>query len=176
MLKELQMQEFCQIFSLLEESFPLDEYRPREEQLALLSNSRYHVLGVSTEEGALKALLAVWEFDTILFVEHFAVAPAARNGGLGSAALQELLHSTEKTVCLEVELPEGELPRRRIGFYERNGFVFNAYPYMQPPISKGKQPVPLRIMTYGRAVDEAEFCSIRDTLYTHVYCVGQDNT
>ena len=37
--------------------------------------------------------------------------------------LQELVKQYQKPICLEVELPEDELTRRRIGFYERNGFV-----------------------------------------------------
>ncbi len=32
--------------------------------------------------GELMAFLAVWEFDTFLFVEHFAVRKSCRNGGL----------------------------------------------------------------------------------------------
>ena len=96
--------------------------------------------------------LAVWEFESFTYIEHFAVDPVLRNSGTGSAMLQELVRKYQKQICLEVELPEDELTRRRIGFYERNGFVFNEYPYIQPPISKGKSPVPLRIMTYGSAI------------------------
>ena len=90
--------------------------------------------------------------------------------------LQELLSSSrytqkKKLICLEVELPEDELTKRRIGFYERNGFVFNEYPYMQPPISKGKSSVPLRIMTYGTAIPEETFEKMKQVLYRRVYKV-----
>ena len=102
-------------------------------------------------------------------MEHFAVDPKLRNSGTGSGMLQELVKLSKKPVCLEVELPDAELARRRIGFYERNGFVFNDYSYMQPPISKGKSPVPLRIMTYGKAVSQEEFEQIQKSLYQRVY-------
>ena len=83
--------------------------------------------------------------------------------------LQELVRKYQKQICLEVELPEDELTRRRIGFYERNGFVFNEYPYIQPPISKGKSPVPLRIMTYGSAITQDTFEEMKRVLYQRVY-------
>ena len=54
-------------------------------------------------------------------------------------------------ICLEVELPETEMAARRIGFYERNGFYYNDYFYMQPPIAEGRNAIPLRLMTTGRS-------------------------
>ena len=116
--------------------------------------------------------LAVWEFESFTYIEHFAVDPALRNSGTGSAMLQELVRKYQKQICLEVELPEDELTRRRIGFYERNGFVFNEYPYIQPPISKGKSPVPLRVMTYGKGITRQAFEEMRKVLYRRVYKCG----
>ena len=66
------------------------------------------------------AFLAVWEFDTFLFVEHFAVRKSCRNGGLGAVLLTQLTAQCRRPVILEVELPTGELEARRIAFYERN--------------------------------------------------------
>ena len=76
------------------------------------------------------------------------------------------------TVRKVEELPENELARRRIGFYSRNGFKLNNYPYIQPPMSAGKNPVPLLIMTTGGVLAESEFINMRDILYKNVYkCV-----
>ena len=41
MLQKLTHADFDDFFALLEESFPLDEYRPYEEQRALLDDPRY---------------------------------------------------------------------------------------------------------------------------------------
>lgn len=172
MLEELKRSDFDACYCLMERSFPTDEYRPKEEQLALLEDRRYRIYGCFTPEGSLAAFLAVWVFEDFSFLEHFAVDPVRRNGGLGSAALRELSEKLEKPLCLEVELPEGELARRRIGFYERNGFCYNDYPYVQPPISRGKQPVPLRLMSWGAPLEEEAFRHIRDTLYSQVYHVN----
>ena len=59
-----------------------------------------------------------------------------------------------------MEPPETELTRRRIGFYERNGFVLNDYDYVQPSLGEGKDPVPLRIMTWPRGMDREELAGM----------------
>lgn len=61
------------------------------------------------------------------------------------------------------------MAKRRIGFYKRNKFFLNDYPYMQPSISAGKVAIPLLIMTTGGTVDEVTFEQMKDTLYAKVY-------
>ena len=74
-----------------------------------------------------------------------------------------------KNVVLEVELPEDALTRRRIGFYERHGFVWNDYPYMQPPMRKGQEPLPLRLMTKPTALDVETYERYRSAIHQNVY-------
>ena len=76
---------------------------------------------------------------------------------------------TDKDICLEVELPETEKAKRRIAFYERNGFFLNNYEYEQPAYSADKKAVPLLIMTYNKPVSYERFKEIRKELYLHVY-------
>ena len=182
MLKRINKTDFPEIYRIMQASFPDDEYRPYDEQLALFQEPEYRIYCMaatpqagenrnSADDSRIKAVgfLAVWEFEPFTYIEHFAVSPELRNSGSGSAMLQELVKQYQKPICLEVELPEDDLTRRRIGFYERNGFVFNEYPYMQPPISKGKSPVPLRIMTYGGAITQETFEAMKRVLYRKVY-------
>lgn len=169
MIEKVTIQDFNQVYELMEMSFPSDEYRPYDEQQALLHHPAYAIYGLFTKSRDMKAFVAVWDFDEFAFIEHFAVNPQHRNGGIGSYILSELLERLGKTVCLEVEPPETEIARRRIGFYQRNHFFFNAYPYTQPPISHGKKAVPLYIMTSGSKVDEGAFEKIKGTLYAQVY-------
>ena len=163
MLQRINETNFPEIYRIMQASFSGDEYRPYDEQLALFEEPEYRIYYMPA------GFLAVWEFESFIYIEHFAVDPALRNSGTGSAMLQELVKQYQKPICLEVELPEDELTRRRIGFYERNGFVFNEYPYIQPPISKGKSPVPLRIMTYKSEITREEFQKMKEILYRRVY-------
>ena len=164
-LKEINIADFDKMFEIMEKSFPTDERRPKEEQKALFENPLYKVYCA----GEMKAFMAVWEFDSFVFLEHFAVSPVCRNEGLGSKMLEELKRIYNKKICLEVEPPETDTAKRRVNFYKRNGFYLNEYPYIQPPISKGKQPVPLMIMTSGGTIDKQEFEEIKNTLYKEVY-------
>ena len=166
MLQLINQSDFPEIYRIMQASFPDDEYRPYDEQIALFQEPEYRIYYVPA------GFLAVWEFESFTYIEHFAVDPALRNSGTGSAMLQELVKKYQKPICLEVELPEDELTSRRIRFYERNGFVFNEYPYMQPPISKGKSPVPLRIMTYGTGITRQAFEEMKEVLYRRVYKCG----
>ena len=168
MIEKVNSRDFDAVFRVMEASFPSDEYRNREEQRALFENPVYSVFAWK-DENALQAFIAVWEFEKFVFVEHLAVNPPKRNGGIGAKLLREMKAVFGKRLCLEVELPETENARRRIGFYRRNHFFLNEYPYIQPPMSKGKNAVPLLIMTTDGALDEKSFQEIKETLYREVY-------
>lgn len=154
----------------MEESFPVDERRDRRGQEGILTESGYHLYGCK-QEGVLAAFFGVWEFEEISFIEHFAVEKSHRNGGIGAALLGQLLAVVKAPVILEVEPPERELQRRRIAFYERNGFVLNPYDYIQPALSGQGRAIPLRIMSSPEKLGAAEYEKIRDRLYRSVYKV-----
>lgn len=165
MIEKLDFAEFDTVYSIMEQSFPLEEYRPYQGQKALLDDPAYGIY-VAKEEGQIVGLAAVWQLEGWVFLEHLAVDPRCRNRGIGA----ELLRYVSKyRACLEVEPPERPLSRRRIGFYERNGFFFNGYPYEQPSLAPGRKPVPLYIMTSGSAVAPEEFAELQNLLYSRVY-------
>ena len=174
MIEKLNASEFDKVFEILKVSFPVDEIRTYKEQKALLSNPLYHVF-VSRENDEILGAICVWDFDETLFIEHFAVSPNSRGRGIGSALLKGALSLFKGRACLEVEPPNDSLSKRRIEFYKRNGFFFNAYPYFQPAITKGTKAIPLFIMTSEREVDKDEFNCIRNLLYQKVYHYKLDN-
>lgn len=170
MLKKLEIKDFDQVYTLMEESFPKDEYRDYQKQKELFRNPGYQILIEKDPElQGIKAFLAAWEFETFIYVEHFAVNPALRNGGVGSRMLRTLTKDAGKIIILEVEPPTEEMAVRRVGFYERNGFFFNDYPYIQPSMGEGRKETPLFLMSTERKIDEEEYRMIRNTLYTKVY-------
>lgn len=170
MIRKLTRKDFDSVFQIVEASFPEDEYRTYDEQKALLDDSAYEVyLLPDLDDHAIRAFIAVWEFDSFAFIEHFAVDPKYRNRGIGGEFLRETVRMLGRMVCLEVEPPDNEMASRRIGFYERNHFFLNRYPYTQPPISAGRNPVPLLIMTHGRYISEMEFSDIKGEVFARVY-------
>ena len=167
-LEKLDRSDFEEVYRIMEQSFPADERRKKEGQQKLLEEEKYELLGVRNG-GRLLAFLAVWEFAEFVFIEHFAVSEKARNSGSGGKMLEELARQKAGKVVLEVELPEDSLKKRRIGFYERHGFAFNEYPYIQPPMGEDRHEIPLRIMSAPEPLSEDEFQSVRTELYKSVY-------
>lgn len=168
MLKLLDIDDFDKVYKIMEKSFPTDEYRPFDEQKALFEKDEYKVY-IREDNGEIQGFIALWEFASLVYIEHFAVSPSCRNSGIGSDILREITSSAKKLVCLEVEPPNEDISIRRIGFYERNGFYLCNHHYMQPSISEGRRPVPLRIMTYGKKIGRLRFNDIKYILYTNVY-------
>lgn len=168
--------EFDQVYKIMEASFPESERRTHAGQKALLDNPHYRLIKEADENNKLMAFLAVWEFPRFRFVEHIAVDPVIRGGGLGGKLMTAYIAESETPVLLEVEPPDTELAGRRIGFYERLGFHLNHYPYVQPPLQKGQQDLPLHLMSYPQPLTEDEFAACKEILYTKVYKIIGEQT
>ncbi len=167
-MRKAKAEEFDLIFDIMKSSFPKDEYRDYVAQKQLLSHPDYDIY-VWEQSEKICAFISVWKFKNMVFIEHFAVAKSCRNCGLGSKMLCKLKETLGVRLCLEVELPETNLARRRVEFYKRNGFYYNDYMYEQPAYSKDQNAVPLRIMSTMTSLTEDEFKDIKKQIYKMVY-------
>lgn len=174
MFRELFFEEFEQVFDIMKKSFPPDEFRSFEEQKALLNKENYNIY-VYELDFEISGFLTFWTFDDFVYIEHFAVSEKSRNKGLGEKILncfKELCR--EKTIILEVEPPTDTLTKRRVNFYIRNGFYLNGYDYIQPPYSKEKRPLKLKLMSTGKEIDKDMFEKFKKEVYLVVYGVEFD--
>lgn len=160
---------FDEVYELMRLSFPEIEYREYNDQKKLLEHPAYVLLTETDDAGMTAGFLAGWLFDTFAFVEHIAVSPHIRGGGIGKRLMESFMKQAGKPVILEVEIPEDELQRRRIGFYERLGFHLNDYPYFQPPLRTGQPALPLRLMSYPEPLTVTQLDRAKAELYTEVY-------
>lgn len=168
-------EEFEMVYPILQEAFPITEVREKQAQQALLEKSAYRLYQIKDEKDEVAGVLAIWELaEDFVYVEHFAICPEKRNGGFGGDVLEAFVKWYGKNVVLEVELPEDDLTKRRIGFYQRHGFVLNDYPYLQPPLRKGQGFLPLRLMTSPYHIDEAMYTKYRKLIYENVYAYFGD--
>lgn len=158
---------------LLHESFPQEERRDDALQRDYTDNSPFFYANVIKDGEEPIGLITYWKLDDILYVEHLAVSPLKRNGGYGAKVMSHLLQTAGVPVILEVELPETEMSRRRIGFYERCGFKLCLLPYRQPPYRKGDDFLPMFIMYTGIEDIAASFERIKQLIYYHVYGVTE---
>ena len=83
--------------------------------------------------------------------------------------IKKFINKSEKTVILEVELPENEISKKRIKFYEKNGFFLNTYEYYQKPLRKNSRSEKMYLMSYPKAINEKQFLKIRNEIYENVY-------
>ncbi|OAX48059.1 GNAT family N-acetyltransferase [Paenibacillus sp. AD87] len=161
---------FDQVFEIMKQSFPEAEYREYSEQKKLLSNSCYRLLTEENEQNEVTGFLAGWEFESFKYIEHLAVSPNIRGGGIGKRLMERYMKQTAKPVILEVELPEDEMKRRRIGFYERLGFCLGDHSYVQPPLrAVGQETLSLQIMSYPAKLNPTQFEMVKKMLYKEVY-------
>lgn len=128
-LKPLNKEELTRIYN--EEmviDFPRAELKPLRAMLRLMDLGQYDPLLV-TENGEALGYALAWlpRNREGALLEYFGVLRGKRNGGLGSRVLALLLDRYGQLFG-EAEAPtsadpaENDLRRRRIAFYERNGF------------------------------------------------------
>lgn len=160
------------IEELMHESFPVDERRDDDAQRYNTDHNQLFAAYLITEGEINIGLITLWKLDGFYYVEHLATSPQVRNKGYGKMIIQALLHDfSDYTIVLEVELPEDDLSKRRIGFYERNGFKLCHKPYMQPPYRSVGTPIPMHVMYSGdRPIDDI-FDKIKSEIYRNVYLV-----
>ena len=139
--------DFDSFFNILDDSFPKSERRDYPSQKDLLSISNYRPF-VFKENDEVLALMAVWEFDDFIYVEHLAVDSKLRGKGVGS-----------------------ETSKKRVSFYEKLGFSFNDFYYLQQPLNPGDSPFRLNIMSYPESIGEKEFDKYKKDIYKDVYGV-----
>ena len=167
-MRDAILHEFDRIQNLMEASFPADERRTAEEQRKVWEDPRFHCYVMEDNEQIL-GFMTIWQFDGWAYAEHLATNPAIRNQGIGSRILTEIKTLVDGQLCLEVEHPDNDMARRRIGFYERHGLVYNDYPYLQPPMRAGQDMLPLRLMTKPSAIDAVTYERYKKQIYRIVY-------
>ena len=120
---------------LLPEGFAPNEIKPWADFARLLAEDRYEIWGLFEDDPADPAqhpigFACLWKRSGIplVLLDYLGVTEALRNGGRGAWMLTQLKGQGRPLVC-ESELPvegssetENALRRRRIAFYERNGF------------------------------------------------------
>lgn len=154
---------------VLRESFPTNEYRDLTELRKYVNSNNLFHFNLILDDNTPIGIITYWLLDACCYVEHFAIEQSKRNSGYGEKVLSKLKQLVEERIVLEVEMPEDEITKRRIKFYERAGFTLYNKPYFQPPYRKEDKPLPMLIMAYGKEIINKEFIDIRNIIYKEVY-------
>lgn len=161
--------DFDKVYKILQQSFEPFLHRGYERQKKLLNNENYNII-THEENKEILGFLSYWKIeDNLYFVEHFAVNPEKRGGGIGKKIFNQFLKLDGKKF-LEVEPPHTDIDKKRIKLYESLGLNFHKNEYYQPPYNKGDEKTKLHIMC-TEVLEENEFNKIVDKLYKLVYNV-----
>jgi len=150
-------------------SFPETERRAFSLVRGLLKENSLFSMNALQRDGQYAGFITAWQLDGFTYVEHFAIDESARNGGIGGKAMKQFMDLCEKPIVLEVEIPVDEMSKRRIGFYERLGFVLDDHEYHQPPYRNGESWLEMRLMSFGQLELDSSFEKVKDRIYKHVY-------
>lgn len=155
-----------------EESFPLAERRTFGQLIQLLDCPDMNLCAILEQE-QLVGFIIYWQWDTLLYVEHFAIDPQQRGLQFGQKAMQLLVTLDPAWLVLEVELPTDDISRRRIQFYERQGFSRNPFAYHQPPYRADGTGIPMELLSIPAIHDQERFSTfskqIRENVYERFY-------
>ena len=162
------------IEALLTEAFPEEERRDNNKQSELINTREDFHCNLLEEDGVAVGLMNYWALNGFVFLEHFAVDSSKRNGGFGQKALNTLKEEVHFPIILEAEEPHDDLSKRRIGFYERQGFELLDIEYFQPPYRKEDGYLPLKLMTFGDLHMDTHHQDVIDEIYQKVYDIHKE--
>ncbi|MFR9166980.1 MAG: GNAT family N-acetyltransferase [Dysgonomonas sp.] len=165
-VRDTKNQDFGFIKQVYAESFPIEEQRPIERFINLIETEDNFYTFLLEENSVKIGFLTFWQFDDFIFAEHFAIDSGARNGGYGKKTIESFFGKTSLPIVLEVELPTTDIAKRRIQFYERQGFKgWHNMPYQQPPYTSQYKPIPMMLMTYRDIDLERNFKTIEKAIH-----------
>lgn len=181
--RNLDEKDYPEFLRLYNSSFPEDErrlYESPEDIANFVKKKGGKFSGIAAEERngdpgtdyRFIGFLSYWTFKGFIYIEHFAVDPELRGKRIGTEMLDYLFSTIGENVLIEVERPETEEARRRIAFYERNGFrLHDDIHYVQPPYSPGQNGLEMMLMTHGdvRLSDTSDL----HEMLAEVYNVGR---
>lgn len=155
--------------ALMESAFPATERRPADQQREYTEENMLFHPHIIWDNHAFIGILNYWILNGFVYIEHFAIVPELRKRGYGKRALRCLMADTTLPIVLEAEPPTDETSKRRIAFYEQQGFTLWEREYIQPPYAPHLPEVPLKLMVHGGLKMETDFDTIKKEIRNHVY-------
>jgi GNAT superfamily N-acetyltransferase len=166
----LTRKKLSKIFYRYERTFPEDERRSKEQFLFLADHPDAFVYNIHKED-TLIGYAVIWELTDFFFLEHFEIFEDFRNQKLGEATLEAMKEKFGKIILETERETHSEIAKRRLQFYERNGFGILEKNYTQPSYGEGKPSLKLILM--GNFIPQNLETAIQE-IYENVYEVDSE--
>ena len=112
----------AQVPELYESAFSEAERTDTERFLWMIDHCQEMSFYAITEDDDFCGMAVVFELGICRYLLYLATLDIHRNKGLGALTLKLLREETNLPIIGEMEPPTDDITRRRIAFYERNGF------------------------------------------------------
>lgn len=157
---------YKQILEIYKPSFPLYEQRNEEQQRKAFEDNRYHLLAKLAENDNFKpaSFISYWDFDSYVYIEHFAVNPIMRGQNIGSSSLKLFADLIKKPVLLEIDPLVDDISKSRFHFYEKLGYQLNTYKHFHPAYNPEFKPHELLVLSYPEKIDQKQYDQFRHDL------------
>ncbi len=175
-LKNISNDYFQMAWNLYEDAFPPEERKSLNDQTYVLQNENYHFDIFLMDTNQFIGFILWWDFDSYIYIDHFATVKKQRNKGLGNLILNKIIDNNDKPILLEVELPTSSINERRIKFYKRIGFKINQH-YYDIPISKSHQSrLQLLLMSYPNLISKNEIEQFIENFHPIIFKTKKNDT
>lgn len=125
-------EEFDKLMQLYVEAFPLEERRDEGQLKVMLTEEPRMFFNAVSCDDKLSGLFVYWDFGSFYYLEHLAVYAEMRNAKIGQQTLDWMKENLNGLRILEAEPAETEIAKRRVCYYERNGYTVYEKEYLQP--------------------------------------------
>lgn len=157
---------WAETWHLYEHSFPACERWRAENYDRAFGDPAFEADAVCSG-GEFVGLLFHWDTGPCRYIEHLAVASALRGRRMGSHILSAFCAKARRVV-LEIDPPVDDVSIRRQHFYERIGFVTNAYDYIHPSFTRPFHAHQLVLMSRPDPLTKEEARLFADFVREHV--------
>ena len=143
-------------WQLYEEAFPATERRSFPQHAAAMLEPAFHCVHLADENG-FAGIMAYWQWEELIYLEHLAIAGSRRSQGLGHQALEMLAGN----VIVEIEPAVDADTVRRLSFYESCGFLCLPHSHVQLAYQKGYPDIELWLLSRPAFSDaQVERCEL----------------
>ena len=141
---------FAEVKLLYFRAFQPDERREVNDLIAHLETKDFTLLMIQMYDKP-AGLIALWQFEHFVFIEHIAITEQFRNRKIGETALKMIADSQELPIVLEAQYASEAVSEGRVAFYQRIGFDIIDDNYEQPAYSPEKNSKKMLLLS-NRAI------------------------
>ena len=149
-------------------AFPAEERRGRAMHEQALRDAHFHACRLE-ESGEFIGLLAWWQWEGMLYIEHLAIVADKRGMGYGHKVL-DMLQERGLDIILEIEPVCDRATARRMSFYRSCGFQPLPFPHIQRAYQLGCDDMPLLLL--GASVTGAAWDGARVAQFEELFAQG----